>query len=567
MSGYEKISSVLLPRLEDFPRIEDTEAVTAEVNRLFTPYVFFENYKDKIELSCSCCLCHGFIDRPPRTMTTVEYELLYSKHNEYVTCPYCGVKAIYKNVRKLGKRTKLFESKPVLMLFERKGDLYARAYWTRKTYTEDLLEEPTFYLVGAYHFTPGTATYYSRTLSSNFERFGPVSVRGRLNPTNNPVSEPFVKGGGLFYSYCDYAVLGLDAIGRSAFKYCGYYEFEKGVPAKWGSTEIITCSALMRFLVVASIYPRQTEMLIKTGCKQLVEDIIWRHKKNKAIFDWDKGTYLEAFGLDKAEMHRWRESGAGLETIAWYKKLRRAGVPETFETLKELRFPIADTNEFIRYCCKYKTKPSKLVMYIEAQHALLKSLNSDRRPAEEETWKYFKDYIEMANMLGWDLKNATVLLPMDLHRKHDEASCEVNQKAMNEASAVVNIGLSKRALKYNFELGDYFIRCALSVEEIAREGKTLKHCVGGYAQRHMSGKVTILFLRRKDSPYKSLYTVEMNGNRLRQIHGYKNDLRGPDPEGIMAWFLDPWLSWLSKGSKRDKDGRPKLPKTKGAKTA
>lgn len=565
MSGYEKISSDFPPRLEDFPRIEDTEAVTAEVNRLFTPYVFFENHKNSIEISCSCCRQHGFIDRPPRTVTTVEYELLYNKHNEHVTCPYCGVRAIYKNARKLGKRTNLPEYKPVLMLSERDGDLYARAYWTRKTYKGDLLEEPTFYLIGAYHFTPGTATYYHESRYAG--KFEPFSVSGRLNTASSPISEPFTKGSWHCFTYCSYAVLGLDAIGRSAFKYCEYDEFEKGIPAKWGSAEIRTRSDLMRFLTVASIYPRQTEMLMKTGCRRLVEDIVWCRKKNKAIFDWDKGTYLEAFGLDKVEMRHWRESGAGLETIAWYKKLRRAGVPEIFATLNTLRSPADDTDEFIRWCCKIKVKPSKLAAYIEAQHVSSDAFDPDLPLRTHETWQCFKDYIEMARMLGWDLKNTTVLLPKDLHRKHDEAAVEVNQKVMNEASAIVNIEVRKRSFKYNFELGDYFIRCALSAEEIVQEGKTLEHCVGGYAQRHMSGNVTILFLRRKDAPYKSLYTVEMDGNRLRQIHGYRNDFAGPAPRDTMAWFLTPWLDWVSKGSKRDKEGRPKLSKTKGAKTA
>lgn len=66
-------------------------------------------------------------------MTTVEYELLYNKHNMHVTCPYCGARATYKNARKLGKKTRLPQYLPVVLLAEKNGDLYARAYWTRKT--------------------------------------------------------------------------------------------------------------------------------------------------------------------------------------------------------------------------------------------------------------------------------------------------------------------------------------------------------------------------------------------------------------------------------------------------
>ena len=76
MSGYEAICTQAPPALEDFPSIEDTGAVIRQVNRLFDPYVFFERHKDSIELWCSCCLRHGEIDILPRTVTTVEYELL-----------------------------------------------------------------------------------------------------------------------------------------------------------------------------------------------------------------------------------------------------------------------------------------------------------------------------------------------------------------------------------------------------------------------------------------------------------------------------------------------------------
>mgnify|MGYP000825847111 CR=1 FL=1 len=119
MSDYEAIRTEAPPALEDFPSIEDTGAVIRQVNRLFDPYVFFERHKDSIELWCSCCLRHGEIDILPRIVTTVEYELLYNKHNMHVTCPYCGARATYKNARKLGKKTRLPQYLPVVLLAEK----------------------------------------------------------------------------------------------------------------------------------------------------------------------------------------------------------------------------------------------------------------------------------------------------------------------------------------------------------------------------------------------------------------------------------------------------------------
>ena len=65
---------------------------------------------------------------------------------------------------------------------------------------------------------------------------------------------------------------------------------------------------------------------------------------------------------------------------------------------------------------------------------------------------------------------------------------------------------------------------------------------------------------------RPLVTIEMHGNHLQQIHGYRNEREScpenperEDPTVRYAAILDPWLSWVKNGSKRDKDGAPILP--------
>lgn len=555
--GYEKMSTALLPALEDFPKIENTEEVTRQINRYFEPYIFCERHKDEIELWRSCCLRHEFIYNPPRMETPEISEVLYGRHNEPCICPYCGARATYKNARKLGKKARLVQYLPVVILKEKDGDIYARAYWTRKTY-DRLDGEPEFYLAEAYHFTPGQATIWYNA----DERPFPRSISGNYDPQHRVITEPFTKGCWLFFQYEPYAVIGLDEIKKSKFKYCGYERFEKGYPAQWGLETVRLRSNMMKFFAAASIYPRQIEMLLKTGFEQIVYDLVAGRRKNRDIFDWKKDNYLDALGLSKTELRQWRDSGADIRTIAAYKKLRRAGVPESFENLKEISKHLnlnytTDDTEFYRLCCRMKVKPGKMFNYL--------SRGKPTIPSGALT--EYKDYIDMAKMLGWDLENDTVKLPKDLRRKHDEAAEEINEMVANETAAVSNSSILKRCAKYNFDMGDYCIRCAISAAEITAEGKALEHCVAGYAQRHMTNRLTILFLRRKDTPNKSLYTIEMHGSDLIQIHGYRNDRNSANPRETMAWLLDPWLDWVKTGSKRDKEGRPKMPKKKEAKTA
>lgn len=118
-----------------------------------------------------------------------------------------------------------------------------------------------------------------------------------------------------------------------------------------------------------------------------------------------------------------------------------------------------------------------------------------------------------------------------------------------------------RKEKYEFELDGLRIIFPLTAQAIKREGKALDHCVGGYAERHIRGVLTILFLRRSEAAGVPYVTIEMNGNQIQQIHGYHNDtLPGsPKPREVHKEFLDTWLRWLRAGSKRNEDGTPKLP--------
>ena len=45
------------------------------------------------------------------------------------------------------------------------------------------------------------------------------------------------------------------------------------------------------------------------------------------------------------------------------------------------------------------------------------------------------------------------------------------------------------------------------MKEIEDEGRILSHCVGGYAERHAMGKLSIMFLRKVSEPDKPYYTV------------------------------------------------------------
>lgn len=552
--------------LEDFPAIDAAE-VTRQVNRLFTPYLFIRHDRKAhmTEVQCSVCGGSGSLPDVMRTITNADAEIIWGRHNDEACCPYCGERMRLKEIGRLGQRKKLQEWHPVIILTERDGDIYARGYWARKQYKYGLTEPPEFMLTYAYHFTPGRATIYTSNGYSG-------SIEGNYDPVHRVITEPFTSGNYYYSTYESYAVIGLSEIEHSAFRYCGQHITCPGYAVTWGLETFYVQHDLMKFLAACCIYPRQIEMLNKTGFAELVDDLVCGRRKNAKIFNWHADSYKDAFGLTRQEMQQWRDSGAPMQAIADYKSLRRAGQHPDFATLRVLHQLYFDTNGLIKLARRYGIETAELHKYLCKQARENMSKNS--------MYGLLADYYNMAEELNWKLGSpAAPLLPRDLVEKHDEAAEEQRILRLRRAEAeekkraeeaeerrtAAEESFRQRREKYNVERDGYFIRIAETEEEIEREGRTLCHCVGGYAQRHVAGKLTICFIRRTETPDASLYTVEMQGNRLIQIHGYKNDVDKPAdqrPEAVMAWLLEPWLEWLRRGSPRDKNGQPRWPKTK-----
>lgn len=429
----------------------------------------------------------------------------------------------------------------------------------------DLAAEPMFMLSAAYHFALGVTVEWSEGWNGWIKS----ELKNELDPMHRVVHEPFTEATGVFnnWRYVPYKVYGWEALERSKFRFCQYDAFSERDHSE-------NHSALMGYLAAATIYPRQLEMLMKMGLRRLVEDLIWSKRKNKEILDWAQTDPCKAFGLDKVELRAFMEFKKP-ELIPHYKRLKKARLNTSFAVLDELDRQLADMKSFVQLCRRHKVKPERVKRYLDSFtgprcHGGYFGLQS--------AYNLWRDYLSMALWLGYDTKINNVFFPPNLDLAHNEASVE--QVRRMEASdpekakqrAEREKMLERRKLKYNFAYGDHFIRVAENEAEIVNEGRTLEHCVAGYAGRHMEGKITILFLRRIATPGASLYTIEMHGNRLIQIHGYKNERSkgiriAPDPQETMIEMLDVWLDWLSRGSPRDKGGTPKYRKAKEANAA
>ena len=561
------------------------------INALFPAYIFRRSCTG--EIWTTCCHRHLTVKDEDMMVTTPErnfQEVMWTPHQREpknrwmdppqprVKCPFCGEMVIVKELGRSGGRDNLSRYRRAVVLRWYRGALWARAYDCGKRYSRDkgysLTGEPESKLVGVYRFRPGLVEATTRGWYGNYPFLSVVQQDGPLTKGRWRIHGPFNANAEYGIGY---DVIGLSEIEKSPFRYCMAAEAEKKT------------AKFLEFLTACCFYPRQIEMLMKAGMSEVVRDLVERGVKHTAVIDWDDPK--KAFKLDRQDVKFFLTTNRNIQLLELYKRLK-GRVP-----LTECELWMSsglDIQKTFRAARKWNIPPEKLIRYLAgkvgcARYGGMTSICAARR--------FWEDYVNAAEAMGYPLHRENILLPKDLGAAHDEATkkhqvrlereraarrleWERRQKAeqaehdrqVRLAEEKYDERRKKLEKKYGFAMDSYAIRAPLGKDEILAEARKLQHCVGGYADRHIQGKTTILFMRRVKNLDEPWLTIEMTGNELIQIHGYKNEgihtAKGrfaPDPREVYRDFLDTWLEWLEKGSKRDKKGNPRLPrKKKGA---
>ena len=548
------------------------------INTLFPAYIFRRSRTDELWTTC----CHQHIELPPwpnqsadeRFVMMVEHQrepkTRYQRvPEEDVKCPYCGRMTIVKELGRTGRRENLSRYRRAVVLRWDGEYLWARAYDCAKHYTVnynyELTGYPTCHLLGVYRFKPGLAEcttryYYTYAFTGIDRQDGPLT-KGRWH-----IHSPF-------YANADYGmgydVIGLDQVQQSPFRYC------------MAETFLEHSRYFLEFLEACCFYPRQIEMLMKAEMTEVVRDLAERGVKNALVINWNEENPAKAFGLNRQDMKTFLGTNRDVEILVLYKKLKgKVPIPQCAEWLRN-GLNVRDT---FRAAKEWSIPPEKLIRYL-AEHVGCARFGG--MPSIRAALHSWKDYLTAAQALGYQLHHENVLMPRPLGPAHDSATDRhrailerERQEMQRQQDRLLKEKLEKKKAaylerktdlekKYAFEMDGFLIRVPADGDEILAEGRKLQHCVGGYADRHLTGLTTILFMRKKTHPDEPWLTIEMDGNKLRQIHGFKNEgvhtAKGrfaPDPREVYKDFIDTWLDWLEKGSRRDKNGRPKLPKNK-----
>ena len=558
------------------PELSDPEKLA--INALFRAFLFKRNSTG--EVWTTCCRKHVFIR--PDTDNADELRILHAPHTPEpqsrwdntpppkmrAKCPYCGKKVTVKELRYSGRRKALWEYQRAVVLRQWRGALWATAWDCFKDYEGKepatnapvLTMLPKAKLLGAYRFTPGKVEAATRVWWSD----GPFDYSYQDTPGKNAGHK-----GGMWhihspYGFCSelsksYDMIGLPELQKSALRWCRLEQVR------------IASDDFIELLTAACFYPKQVEWLVKLGLQDAVRDLAGRGVKNAAAVKWNANTPAAFLGCGVKELDAiTKESDQPLMALRIYRALHDmtpAATPEECAALADFADDRA-LRVLLPRMKRYGLRIPKLLSYLgKIRH------HGKTRWGNNAALSAYADYITAADGCGLDLSNTIHLLPKDFWAKHDTVTAAWSAICANrrstEANAKYKARLQKLTARYLYWSDTLLIRAPVNAGEIVEEGKRLEHCVGGYADRHLSGKTTILFLRRRDKPHVPLVTIEMDGNTIRQVYGYRND-RASCPENpkaiparkLYGAFLDEWLEWLNAGSKRYKDGRPKLPKKK-----
>lgn len=480
-------------------------------------------------------------------------------------CPLCGAEVTVKELGRTGKRDNLASFRRVVVLRWWRGALWAVAYSAKKTYpaydgplsgTNWLTRPPDCKPVGVYRFRPGLAQGATRPWWFD-ESCKFYAMREQRAPRKK--GKPWEMGD--CFTWCveygkAYDSIGFEELGKSPFRYIGVQ----------GLVESRPYIDLLRLLVTACFYAEKLEMLHKFGLDEVISRYINDGVKTAWLINWQAETRKEFLKLPMRAVRDARNGKGGIEALRIWKAM---GQKEPMEGCCWLAAQGRDyaQREKVRGIAKANgVHLDKIAEYLEKKFSEQK-----RYCSMGDIVSFWIDYLDAAEGLGMDLTNPVILMPRDLKGHHDELTqtwAEVKKAdALRIEREEYEQIYKKLCSRYAFSLDGLRVIVPENSEQIIQEGKNLKHCVGGYATRHVNGSTTILFLRREDAPYTSLVTIEINGNTIRQAHGYRNEMEGceenpkrRDPRELYAAFFDTWLDWLKRGSPRDKDGEPKIKK-------
>ena len=460
----------------------------------------FESEKNSKTTDCYCTACHQ------RYEDTVNPPSAY-KHKAIGTCAMCGATV---ERRSMGRGRHGIREEHNFAVFEGAGDLMRISCikaWL--TFPEEGELEPYYdwYEVTRYQLEPHKAVQYRYCFNYCEKQW--------YEKTTKPSSPNFANGG--FYIDNSYTLINTDALEHSFLKYIDRILCDRGLPTKY-----------MEWLCRYAEHP-QLEYFCKADLFGLAEAYVEGRMMHRIRFNWRSNDLKKILRLTKPELSYIQETDG--RTYPDYINFRRS----TYQG--------KTAEETIRYYKEFHLSTYLIDEIHQLTQLAKKKIMDYAQKKQNKEGTYFlltcwRDYLRDCQTLNYDLTDTSILMPKHLFTMHDRVAKIIKVKADEVLKKkMADLVEARRDMEVtDMELG-LLIRQPYTIKEIVQEGKKLHHCVGGYADRHAEGKLTILFIRKLSEPHTPYYTMEVDLDlKIVQCRGYKNNMAGnPKPELIKVF--------------------------------
>ena len=319
--------------------------------------------------------------------------------------------------------------------------------------------------------------------------------------------------------------------------YCGNLDSElMGTPWQYCSVGLFyqhyrQPMNLTSFLREYLNHPR-LEHLVKTGFYSLVSDMVYRYHYNKAAIDETQNRTHMILAVAAEDVSFLRELDVSYDELRRFQAL--SGVKD-----KQRLFLWAREHDITRDIMPVLKFISahKLIKYVDEQYTKLSSGATGRRyKSYQAVLSEYRDYLDIQGKLNYATMNKSILFPHDLTISHDRAAEQLRVKHNKVTRRNFKLAYQRISRAPNYAKNGLTIVLPSSLDDLTVEGRSLHHCVGGYADRVANQECIIVFVRRCDEPEVPFYTAEIQGGRIVQLRGLQNC----EPTPAVQAFADVW---------------------------
>ncbi|MDE5885134.1 MAG: PcfJ domain-containing protein [Oscillospiraceae bacterium] len=326
----------------------------------------------------------------------------------------------------------------------------------------------------------------------------------------------FYKTGYGYNFYNKYTILNRKALTESCMKY-SQIEYYQG-------------NLVMEYLHLYCKH-RNLEYLMKSGYVGVVEETytysgFFRGQEHLSIaypINWRSNNLLKMLNLNRTEFKILQGNEEHyLDFLSWREAL-----------------PDYKPEELLTICKAFGSEHGTAEHFCKLTGLKLKRIA--RYLVKNEIYSHdYQDYLDQCKKLRYNLHDTAINMPHHFAEMHERLTEIIQYKASEAIRQHFAERIPERK-KLEFQDGNLIICQPSSMDNIIAEGKTLQHCVAGYAERHAKGCLHILFIRKAGDPDKPFYTIEVRTDgKIVQVRGYKNC--NPTPE--VAEFVEKYKVYL-----------------------